>query len=653
MSKITDIANRNKSVNWEDLQDPMGMILQKLSTGKDTKENLSNFRLVCKAWRKIFTQTTVKHNLTLSEKKALICKDTSVNKILPKLRKLTLNFKDQNGDFPNWPDSLKLLENLQEITFRRLKGKHVEQLKSLKSFLSSNQIKSISIEIKKADSSALELFGQLRKLKTVILRDFSFTKDCNLEDLRGLTHLNSLMLNFANNNFADLSPLKEVPLKDLFIYTSDFTKDQIQQLAGISSIEDLALCLDGNVTENSFGQLSTLRNLKKLHLPRLILSRSDLTQWKTLQQLTSLNLSHCKSNDQLAFGQLGLLSNLQSLNVDFTNIKDSDIRQWTSLNKLQTLNLSGCEECTGACFRTINQFTALTNLNLSNLYVDTSVDFGLLKSLWQLHELNLNYTQVNSEDLENLQQLPNLKNLWLWSCQNLTQQSVAILAQFPKLEVLHFSYCKNIPAGSYVPLSQLSNLKFLGVDSSQINDEDLTALQRLQHLEDLDLRNCKNVTTQSLEILAQFPKLGSLQLDDCSGILPGSFCKLSKLESLKHLNVVNCSINDDDVAFFHSWKSLISLSIGDCGILSTTSIELLKSMQNVTFYSGFDRMLHRLEREKSAQSAAFEQSGQSKSGHLKRAIREFFRDLAQAFSEFSYFVLSRIKNLFMKILNPF
>ena len=227
--------------------------------------------------------------------------------------------------------------------------------------------------------------------------------------------------------------------------------------------------------------VSRFPNLRVLHLTNCdhirnrdlqIISRSGLH----LHTLT-LGDDACKpwvTNSGLE--HIAQITSLTSLNLhECNNVTNNGLMALTSLQGLASLSLKGCGKLTNAGMEALQRHTTLTSLNLFGC--QRIADKGLL-ALTQLRlvSLHLGNTKVKDEGLAYLAQITTLQELH-FDTEELTDAGVAQLTSLTRLESLALRDCGEVSGdslGVLVPalpnLMSLDLYKNITMDDSQVSD---------------------------------------------------------------------------------------------------------------------------------------------------------------------------------------
>jgi len=241
-------------------------------------------------------------------------------------------------------------------------------------------------------------------------------------------------------------------------------------------------------------------NLKVLHLTNCnnVRNRDLLNISRSGLRLHTLTLGDDMMKPwvtNLGLGHIAQITSLTSLNLhECSNVTNNGLAALSSLRGLASLSLKGCDKLTNAGIEALQRHSMLTSLNLYGCMRITDKGLHALTQL-RLVSLHLGNTRVKDEGL-------------------------AYLAQITTLQELHF-------------------------DTEELTDAGVSQLTSLTRLESLALRDCGEVSGDSLSVLVPaLPNLISLDLyknftmDDsqvCYYHVPGL--------SQAHLSAMLCELN--------------------------------------------------------------------------------------------------------------
>lgn len=291
--------------------------------------------------------------------------------------------------------------------------------------------------------------------------------------------------------------------------------------------------------------LSYFQNLEFLDLSHTEMSDSDFGGVPTLTSLRSLNLSGNKiSNTSLKI--LSRFENLQSLWINRTLINNEGMNEIGVLQTLTHLSLSSNtleSPERESIFKSLSKLTRLCSLELCRTGVShapTSLK-SMIANLSKLESLHLGNSPVGDSFIANLTPLGNLRSLIL-SHTAITDLALTHLSNFLFLHTLDLSRTR-ISAAKIHLIAQLTHLSTLKLDSSSINTAALIALSPLRKLHTLSLKECRELSNESLTQLSAFSRLEHLFLDH-TPISSDGIANLPPIWTLLTLSLNSTRIDD-------------------------------------------------------------------------------------------------------------
>ncbi|PRQ36244.1 putative P-loop containing nucleoside triphosphate hydrolase, leucine-rich repeat domain, L [Rosa chinensis] len=417
-----------------------------------------------------------------------------------------------------------------------------------------------------------------------------------LPDLSGIPNLKELNLGGCKS-LKELPDLSGIPnLKELDLRGCTSLKE-LPDLSGIPNLK--VLHLSGCTSLKQLPDLSGIPNLTGLHL-RGCTSLKKLTDLSGIPNLKELDLSGCTSLKELPD-----LSGIPNLN-GWLNLRGcvslKELPDLSGIPNLKELNLSGCKS-----LKELPDLSGILNLKELNL--------SGCKSLKKLPDLNgipnldgLKLSGwVSLKELPDFCGIPNLKELKLFGCTRLVEVPDSIrflhnlvtlnvgrcsnLIKFPRkinlksVETISISYCK-LEEFSEVgeKMVSLRNLNLSGTCIKELHP----SITRLIRLEELDLTDCKNLTTLPCSIYG-LHNLKSLEASGCSKLatfprIPGKMYCLRRLSlkgsdireldksienliGLKHLDLTECKNLTTLPCSIYGLQHLKFLDLSECSKL--------------------------------------------------------------------------------------
>jgi Leucine-rich repeat (LRR) protein len=274
------------------------------------------------------------------------------------------------------------------------------------------------------------------------------------------------------------------------------TDAELEQLKGLTNLQSLNLG-ETQVTEAGLEHLKDFTNLRSLVLVHTQVSEAGIIHLRGLTNLTQLDLGNTPVTDA-DLEQLKGLMNLQWVSLWNTRVADTGLKHLRGLTQLDWLDLANTK-VTDAGLEHLKGLNNLQSLDLGNTQV---TDAGLqhLKGLTQLHTLDLVRTQVTDAGLEHLKGLADLQTLDL-SGTKVTDAGLEYLKALTNRHTLCLGSTAASDAG-LEHLTGLARLRWLRMNGTQVTDAGLEYLKALTNLERLDMRGT-NVSDEGVSNFRQ------------------------------------------------------------------------------------------------------------------------------------------------------
>lgn len=343
-------------------------------------------------------------------------------------------------------------------------------------------------------------------------------------------------------------------------------KDEILKKAIINQLKHQNIYKDGQkITEKKMSQLKGLDC-------NLNFTQSRTGGIKSLEGLeyavnmTSLDLT---GNEVIDLTPLKKCKNLVNLELDDQYLAESrqyltDISPLKDLTKLKKLVLKNNK------IEDLSAIGNLTNLEELDLYGNRGIkSINGFENLKKLKKLLLNRT-VGITDISPLKECKDLEEL---SIQNNKVSSIEALKDHEKLTLLDISGNKQITdlsplekstkmtrllangnkIESLDSLKKLTELKEIHI--SENNIKDLSPLEELVNLEDLDISN--NPDIKSLDVLKNLTNITELKINNAKKVT--DFSPISKLKKLDDLTIIRSGLTD--VSFLKGLNEITEMSL--------------------------------------------------------------------------------------------
>ncbi|MEC7839317.1 MAG: hypothetical protein VX777_04680 [Chlamydiota bacterium] len=267
--------------------------------------------------------------------------------------------------------------------------------------------------------------------------------------------------------------------------------------------------------------------------------------------------------------------------TECSKLEDEDIKVITEkLPHLEILKLNAFE-------LTETSFMYLSELkNLKKLYIfqcDSITDSAIkhLSKLKKLEVLDLSTgdnKSITDTGIEHLKNLKKLRSLNLFGLAKITDKSIENLSSITSLEKINLTWCYGITAAGLNHLTKLKNLKklFLGW-LDKLRDNDLQFLKELNNLEEIDICKNKHYTDKVIVHLKELKKLKKLTFSLNNNITEQSFKDLNELKNLKQLHLDwDSDFNQKCLSVLEEFPCLEDLILTDAFSLTDTTIDHIK-----------------------------------------------------------------------------
>ncbi len=216
-------------------------------------------------------------------------------------------------------------------------------------------------------------------------------------------------------------------IRELFLYRSEFSEDELLKLKGNTSLIHIGLD-ETRLTDTGAQYLGEIPNLEIIGLSRTGVSHAGLVHIAKLKNLRELFLVGSGISDNSG-AVLGRSVSLIHLDVRDTAVGDEFIRGLSGLSSLQALIMYDTS-VTDLGLRELGALPGLVHLGLDGTAIS---DSGLqhLSKLPELRQLGLMRTKITDEALRWLSHMPQLTHVWIDSPE-ITEPAIA-------------EFCKTLP----------------------------------------------------------------------------------------------------------------------------------------------------------------------------------------------------------------
>jgi hypothetical protein len=168
---------------------------------------------------------------------------------------------------------------------------------------------------------------------------------------------------------------------------------------------------------------------------------------------------------------------------------------------------------------------------------------------------------AKDEAMECLMHVPGLVTLWIHANSNITDEVMMGLVHLMSLETLNVSQCCRITGTGVENVGSLSKLRRLFLSRVGVTDDSLDFVSYLELLTDLQLSWTK-ITSVGTECLSELP----LENLDVAGTAVADLSALSRITSLKQLNLSGTKVEDNEMAKLNALVNLELLLVCDTGV---------------------------------------------------------------------------------------
>ncbi|MEK6257582.1 MAG: hypothetical protein AABP62_03090 [Planctomycetota bacterium] len=307
-----------------------------------------------------------------------------------------------------------------------------------------------------------------------------------------------------------------------------------------------------------------------------LLKLASLTEG--LENLTEINASGGSVTDN-GLANLNKLPALKKLELVSTKISNQGMQHLSQVSSLEWLNLNSTP-ITDAGVATLTALPNLKKLELKNCQL-TPEGFAAIGRMPALEEINLDVTPgLNDVTLDLMCEARTLRRLHLRDCGGITDKGLSAMRKLEVLEELNINRCQ-ITGEGFLNVSKqggLKSLKLLGISVAPLTDKGAKAINSLRSLEYLDLQQTSQMNDVGLvEIVTGMKQLKYLNIAECK-LVTGlkSFAALKAAEDLETLRAFDTSINDTAIALLKGHKKLKLLEIGTTTKCTLKGVQLLK-----------------------------------------------------------------------------
>lgn len=413
--------------------------------------------------------------------------------------------------------------------------------------------------------------------------------------------------------------------------------DVTRVLAGFHRLTSLNLAgcaqlTDASITAlfgHTYSSLQHLRWLSLHHCPKLtdnsVMALCGGTEAAYTSVIEFLDLSGCMLltdvSTKLIGSRMPCLRELRLGGYSRTAVVDDGmLQELSTCTTLDTLDISGCIAITAQGLTPV--LVNLTRLKHVNLWNCMSLDSSSLSCFSQrgqvegLVELSLRGCHgIDDGVFVHIARLENLESLDLRSCELITGATMGVLwsertnrklyklqslnmkccfgltdlrgiGRIQSLENLNLGECWQLTSDALHHLRPLENIRRLDISGCRNISNPLYSgipgLANMAHMEVLNLSNCERLGAYSLSSLVSLHALQVLDISGCSHIPPSDMKYLWGLKKLKRLNASHCTWSGcSALRYVAPVDSIEELILSACSNLVGTSLVPLRKLKNL------------------------------------------------------------------------
>lgn len=308
------------------------------------------------------------------------------------------------------------------------------------------------------------------------------------------------------------------------------------------------------VDANALKCLTDLKCLTAVSLIRLPLSATDALVTLLLpDHLTEVDLSSTGQLITSIAETVGKLQSLRLLRIARTGITPSECEEIVKCSNLETLDLSGCWNINDEALILLKQLPRLQFIELQGCHAVTGKGLMLLTSFRSLLGINASGLEEKSIDIAVLtawKESKRIRRLVLHSIMHFKDVHLLVIADFEHLEELDVSSCSEVSTSGLCALAKCRELTKLTIGGNKpLNDLIGPAFAEMKNLEALSV-SADNISDETASILLTLPKLKQLSIEGYCALSSKCIASLlssSKFERLSIANAKNARL--DNVAF--------------------------------------------------------------------------------------------------------
>ena len=314
---------------------------------------------------------------------------------------------------------------------------------------------------------------------------------------KGLTREN--VLNIGQNR----------SLRSLNLFGNGLEPAFYNELANADVIEDLTLTVK-NVDTIDFGRYP---NLSKLDITRDEIK--DINTLIACKKLTNLRFAFRMGSGAPAF-PFSNFPDLEELDIWRARLSGGSLKELRNTENLRKFTIWNASGMVQDDIEAIASLSKLESLSLTDTTYRGDIDFTPFKNLKNLRELNFAPDRRCSDDeFDFFTEMQSLRTLVIWNNSSITDVGLAKIGKAKKLEEITFFDCHGFTGEGFKEFALDNCIKEIAMD------------------------RCGKLDTTCLAHFHRFKQLETLMLSKVRNSDSSMFLNLTKIRSLKHLNITN------------------------------------------------------------------------------------------------------------------
>jgi len=400
-----------------------------------------------------------------------------------------------------------------------------------------------------------------------------------------------------------LVTLNKLPIKYLDVeYCTSTAQSNIGRLfSNFTSLHTLRLGPGalGHVKPSGLADLS-LVDLKHLILSGSNANDTHLAEIAAVQSLTKLDITDCQDVTDKGFQCIAKLQNLQKLIATNCNrLTTRGMSYLSSLKQLNCLDIGWCHQIDANALSLIAHLP-IEELYMSHAEVDTA-SLVVINQLSCLKKLDIQSNCFKTFPDDGLLCLSSLSSSLVYlnmaNCPDLINKGLPNIQSLAELQILNIRQCTNVTAESLESIAHLELIE-LNLNSCDVTDLHLAAIRSMESLRKLDISWSNKITPDGLAHLSPLTRLQWLNITGCA-VTTGGMKAISHLP----LQELFCNCDDECLKNIGDVTSLRQLSIQESSTFVTNQgLSYLASLTKLRYLNisycrmikeqGLDTIIH-------------------------------------------------------------